>query len=613
MALIMPKNTCCQKNFSVKKVIFTTFAPMKLRFVLIIGCWISCWGVFSQTLPHNKKAQDAFDKGKDFYGAKKYKEAIEKFTESASRVPQHNYTIVSYLYVGLSFYHQKQYESALTNFERVLSLKPFGKYHQEANYHKALCLVENGRLSQGLDLLANIYSFRSPYVMASAENAFIHHLKDKGNYDFWDSYYKNFSVDKADYLKTKILECLLVEDAKNKNTTAMRQHLTKLSEEDNKSSIVQSCKQYLVDLAKVNKNPNNPTGTIVKENDGKLLVSILLPLNVSEDEPSRNTNFPRHFWYGVYLAYQEYKEANPNANVFINVVDIPKDSTKLNAIFDKSPYLAASDIIIGAYTNAAATTTAQYAQKIGAVYVNPIGYNTKLFKNMVTSLLSNASYETHGTTLANYIFKDTPDRTIAIVHEPNDEMKQLANSFSETFTKAGGKTILIPTGDNMGYNVVQAIREKKAEGIYFCSDNAIIFNALVSTLNQNAIFTKLYSYPECRRFETTSADMLDRFKIIFTDDSFVNMTEEKTIEFRKKYRGYTLSEPDEGAYRGYDLMTFILKTTKNFATTQPSTVTFEKAGTYQGLQTVYDYAEKKQDNQHLYILQYKDNELIKLK
>ncbi len=576
-----------------------------------------CITGYAQTLPNHKKSQQFFEKGKDFYGARKYKEAIEEFSKSANHTPQHNYSIVSYLYMGLAFYRLNEYENAVRNFEKVLSMQPFGKYHQEANYHRAICYIEMGDLKKGLDALANIYSFQSPYIMASAENAFLHFLKEKGNYAFWEEYYKNFGVEKAVFLRTKVLEMLLVQDAKTQNWDKMKQRLAKLNEEEQKSKIVQDCKKFISDAEKNQKNQNKTVAntsnriTIEKPNDGKLLISVLLPIQLSEENPNKNNVFPRHFWYGVYLAYQNYKEKNPNSSVFLNFIDVPKDTTKLKSIFEKDDYLAQSDILIGPYFTITNEITARYAQKIGAIYISPLTYNPALCEKYATTFLYNASASTHGQKMASYIIKNTSDNHIAVVYEQNNsEMKAMANAFAEKMKQSNKKTTLISSLDNVAYELVKAMREGKANGVYFCSDELPLFNTVISALNENHIYTNFYSYSDCRKFETSSGDMLERFKVIFTSDTYLDMYSDPAVEFRKKYREFLLAEPDDAAFRGYDVMNMVLYAAKNHVKEQPTNTFFEQAF-YTGIQTIFNYDEK-HDNQHVFILQYKDKELIKL-
>jgi outer membrane protein assembly factor BamD (BamD/ComL family) len=590
-----------------------------MKKIILLLAFFLCIVGYAQTLPNHKKSQQFFEKGKDFYGAKKYKEAIEEFSKSANHSPQHNYSIVSYLYMGLSFYRQGQYENAVRNFDKVLSMQPFGKYHQEANYHRAICYIEMGDLKKGLDIFANIYSFQSPYIMASAENAFLHFVKEKGNYAFWEDYYKNFGVEKAAFLRTKLLEILLVQDAKTQSWDKMKQRLTKLNEEEQKSKIVQDCKKFISDIEKSQKEQNKQsTGssnrlTIEKPNDGKLLISVLLPIQLGEENPNKNNLFPRHFWYGVYLAYQNYKEKKPNSNVFLNFIDVPKDSTKLKSIFEKDDYLAQSDILIGPYFTVTNEITAKYAQKIGAIYLSPLTYNPVLCEKYATTFLYNASASTHGEKMASYILKNTSENHIAVVYEGNNaEMKTMANAFAEKMKQGNknGKATLISSSDNVAYELVKAMREGKANGVYFCSDEVPLFNTVISALNENHIYTNFYSYSDCRKFETFAGDMLERFKVIFTSDTYLDMYSDDAVEFRRKYREFLLAEPDDAAFRGYDVMNMVLRATQNHVKEQPTNTFFEQTF-YTGVQTIFNYNEK-HDNQHVFILQYKDKELIKL-
>ncbi|MCS7075689.1 MAG: tetratricopeptide repeat protein [Bacteroidia bacterium] len=572
---------------------------------------------YTQTLPMHKKSQQAFEKGKEFYSAKKYKEAIEEFSKAANHTPQHNYTIVSYLYIGLSFYRMGQYENAIRNFDKVLSMQPFGKYHQEANYHRAICYIEMGDLRKGLDALANIYSFQSPYIMASAENAFLHFLKERADYKFLDDYYKSFSVDKAGFLRTKVLELLLCQEVKAQNWDIIKQRLAKLNEEEQKSKIVQECKKFMIEIEKYekeqskNKSTQSNRTTIEKPNDGKLLISVLLPIQLGEDSPNKYNFYPRHFWYGVYIAYQRYKEKYPENNVYINLIDVPKDSVKLKALFEKDEYLAQSDFMIGPYFAATNEIAAKYAEKIGAIYLSPLTYNPVLCEKYATTFLYNASARTHGERMAAYILKNTSDNHIAVVYEGNSpEMKMMATAFAEKMQKHKAKATLIASTGNVSYELVKTIREGKANGVYFCSDEVDLFNTVISALNENSIITNVYSYSDCRKFETFYGDMLERFNLIFTSDTYLDMYTDAALNFRQKYREFLLAEPDDAAYRGFDLMNLILHFFANHPKVQLTNTFFEQAF-YTGVQTIFNYDEK-HDNQHLFILQYKDKDLIKL-
>lgn len=588
------------------------------RLVLFLTLFLCIVG-YTQTLPNHKKSQHYFEKGKEFYGAKKYKEAIDEFSKSANHTPQHNYSIVSYLYIGLSFYRLGQYENAIRNFDKVLSMQPFGKYHQEANYHRAICYIEMGNLKKGLDALATIYSFQSPYIASSAENAFSYFLKEKGNYTFWEEYYSTFSIENAISLKTKILELILIEEVKSQNWNKVKQRLSKINENEKKSKIVQDCKKFVTELEK-KQNQVKPSQSdsinnrivLEKPNDGKLLISVILPIELSEEEPNKNNVFPRHFWYGVYLAYQRYKEQKPNSNVFLNVVDAPKDSLKLKEIFEKDTYLAQSDVLIGPYFTITNEVTARYAEKIGAIYISPLTYSAELCKKYASTFLCNASAKTHGEKMASYIIRNTPYKHIAVVYESNNsDMKTMAKAFAEKMKKGKNtKATLISSSDNVAYEIVKCIKEHKAEGIYFCSDEIGLFNTVITALNENHLYTNFYTYASCRRFETTAGDMLERFKVIFTSDTYLDMYSDNAIEFRKKYREFLLAEPDDAAYRGYDAMNMVLNGTKNHVKEQPTNAFFEQ-NFYTGVQTIFNY-DKNHDNQHLYILQYKDRDLIKL-
>lgn len=101
----------------------------------------------------------------DLYTNGDYKKAAELFEKNVKQSPE-DYS--SFYYLGMSYFHLKDYTKAESNLHESLKASS-PSFKDEALWHKALCLKENGKLPEYKALLTEIANSESKYKTQAKE------------------------------------------------------------------------------------------------------------------------------------------------------------------------------------------------------------------------------------------------------------------------------------------------------------------------------------------------------------------------------------------------------------------------------------------------------------
>ncbi len=332
---------------------------------------------------------------------------------------------------------------------------------------------------------------------------------------------------------------------------------------------------------------------------------------------SNKTNVALQFYEGAILAIDSLKKQNLNAKIFFYDVD-EKDSLSMIAILQK-PELASMDLIIGPLYGSSFMPIANFAKEHEIAIVSPFTQVNKiLFNNPYVSKVS-PSITLHVEQMAHFVADTFKTQNIILINNSNTKEVSFFNAFRNTanadLLKAGvlpSDTAKIASGHS---NMQSMLSASKLNIIILPSNNQSYVTEFIShlnSINREKFKIVLFGLQNWMNYDNLDFEYLNNLSLHIPANTFVDYKNASTQNFIQTYRSKYKTEPEMYVYQGFDVAYCFISLLQKEGSGFLKQLSAKK---YSGIGSNYQFAqfpsESGFENKFVYILKYKDYQLIK--
>lgn len=332
---------------------------------------------------------------------------------------------------------------------------------------------------------------------------------------------------------------------------------------------------------------------------------------------STKTNVALQFYEGAILAIDSLKKQNLNAKIFFYDVD-EKDSLSMIAIL-KKPELASMDLIIGPLYGSTFMPIANFAKEHEIAIVSPFTQVNKiLFNNPYVSKVS-PSITLHVEQMAHFVVDTFKTQNIILINNSNTKEVSFFNAFRNTanadLLKAGvlpSDTVKIASGLS---NMQSMLSASKLNIIILPSNNQSYVTEFIShlnSINREKFKIVLFGLQNWMNYDNLDFEYLNNLSLHIPANTFVDYKNASTQNFIQTYRSKYKTEPEMYVYQGFDVAYCFISLLQKEGSGFLKQLSANK---YSGISSNYQFAqfpsESGFENKFVYILKYKDYQLIK--
>ncbi|MCL2417258.1 MAG: ABC transporter substrate-binding protein [Bacteroidales bacterium] len=302
-----------------------------------------------------------------------------------------------------------------------------------------------------------------------------------------------------------------------------------------------------------------------------LNVALMLPLYLNEVEqiritPRTNRNAIRpfsfiSFYQGAMLAAQKFYHEGVEINV--HVFDVTEDTNTAVRLIN-GRWLHDMDILIGPFFARSFSVISNFAKQQEIFIVNPLSIRTEILEDNPFVIKINTSETNQLQALLNYAAQNSVGERIFVLSNDrnlNDrELEQQARQFFEGI-EYRFDTIFFLDISQEGFPQIQnnLATETGNSFIFLSNDDALVTAVLTRTPRRDHIPNTLYSLRRSARFEVTDPFYLNNLQVHYIEPFFINHDDQRVLNFDRLFFQTFQDLPDERAYRGFDVMSFVLE------------------------------------------------------
>jgi LysM repeat protein/ABC-type branched-subunit amino acid transport system substrate-binding protein len=331
---------------------------------------------------------------------------------------------------------------------------------------------------------------------------------------------------------------------------------------------------------------------------------------------ANKTNVALQFYEGALLAIDSLKKLKLNAKIFVYDID-DRDSMTITNIL-KKPELSSMDLMIGPLYGSSFLPIAAYAKEHGIAIVSPFTQVNKiLFNNPYVSKVS-PSATLQVEQMAVFVVDTFKTQNIILVNNSNPKELSFYTAFKLKANAELIKAGMLPADsvkEAYGLGGVQSLlSSSKVNVIVLPSNNQSYITEFISKLNvmKERYNIVLFGLPSWMNFDNLDFEYLNNLSLHIPANTFIDYKDNCTKNFVKAYRAKYKTEPEIYVFQGFDVAYCFISSLQNEGSGFLKNLALAK---YQGLGSNYYFSQFPADsgfeNKFVYILKYKDYQLIK--
>ncbi len=373
----------------------------------------------------------------------------------------------------------------------------------------------------------------------------------------------------------------------------------------------------------------------VEKNDSKktLNVALLMPLylksigEISSEKIIYNKKLANdfksfsfiQFYEGFNIALEKISESGIQIQLY--TFDVGEDSIMSESFFRKNE-IAKMDLIVGPFFYKPFKAVADYAKAHKIPIINPFSERNNIVENNPYVFKVMPSVSSQIEQVAKFIVEKYPNANILLVHNNKENekkrcelfKKEIYEFFKENNANEGSVKELIY--NQIGFAGFQSKLSKNRSNIVIVLDEKEIFatsfvNKIANSVNEELILIAPLQWKNYDKIET---EYFLKVNTHFYEANFVDYNDKYTQDFIQIFRDKYQTEPNEVAYKGYDIAMFFInalaKYGDNFtsnlskvaAKTLQNDFIFVKRGENNGFENVHTHIYRMQD--YSYIKEY---------
>ena len=332
---------------------------------------------------------------------------------------------------------------------------------------------------------------------------------------------------------------------------------------------------------------------------------------------SNKTNVALQFYEGAILAIDSLKKLNLNAKIFMYDID-EKDSLSIYNILKKNE-LATMDLIIGPLYGSSFMPIANFAKQHQIAIVSPFTQGNKiLFNNPYVSKVT-PSLTLQVEQMAHFVVDTFKNQNIILVNNSNAKESSFFNAFRNTANADLLKAGAIPSDSvtiafGLG-NTQRLLSTSKVNVVVLPSNNQSYVTEFISQLNsinKEKYKIVLFGLQNWMNYDNLDFEYLNNLSLHIPANTFVDYKNSGTLNFIQTYRAKYKTEPEIYVYQGFDVAYSFISSLQKEGSGFLKQLSNKK---YYGMSSNYQFAqfpsESGFENKFVYILKYKDYQLIK--
>jgi ABC-type branched-subunit amino acid transport system substrate-binding protein len=570
--------------------------------IFIIACIFGLGGnyLFAQVkVPENPQSQQLLELGKKYLKTKNYVEAATTFQQIDEQKFNTVSTAAIYL-SGIAWLEAGLPEKAMARFNRIINFYPASKYNTEAKYHKAYLLMHDTATREyGLKMMMDVGDGSKDKILVQQSKDVISHFL---HYETDTAFLKYYVKVVRESYKNIVAEALCYQWIQNGKYQSVINTTDKLDSTGKRlSPRLKLMREKCISLP--NKIP--PRESVLK-------ISVLMPFFATEEVDSLELISTRslaavEFLEGMELAMDNYKSDYP-LKIILEPRDIKRDTQLTRKYLTLMRYDSLPHLIIGSYYNTESRMIAEWSEAKQVCNIIPYSPENYLIDKRKYVFLAGPSLKTHALKMEDYAVNLKLYKSIAVLFSEERITKTLADEFTRLAIEDKATIIPLKYSANMEKaqtqipDLIASLKGKSVQAIYIPSSEEEAAGLILSHLRLNALQPVVLGSPEFRNFRAIEKELMDQFKIVFSDTWYEQNNSELTEQLIHQYANTYSQRLTPHVVRGYDLMNRIIEAAINdeFGPISMSDK-LRKLPTYKGINQNFRF-EGKQDNQALFIL-----------
>ena len=312
-----------------------------------------------------------------------------------------------------------------------------------------------------------------------------------------------------------------------------------------------------------------PTQELSNTPKTELNVALMLPLYLSEVHQIRTSSrdrLPRPFSFvtfyeGTVLAAQAF--AGRGAKVNVQVFDVTEDESMAVRLIN-SGRLDDVDIIVGPFFLRAFGVMSEYAKERNIFIINPMSPRDDILDDNPYVIKVNTSERNQLKALINQAIWGGGQQQIFVLS--NDSLlnekgrSEYAKWLFETHYSHLKTPVFVDISKDRFRRFITMLSDTERNTIIYLSNNEAFATEILTQVSRRENTSNvLYSWRRLSQFEFADPRHLNDMQTHYVDPFFVDRTCEKVRGFERLFFETYRTIPDNHAYLGYDVMTFVLE------------------------------------------------------
>jgi len=363
-------------------------------------------------------------------------------------------------------------------------------------------------------------------------------------------------------------------------------------------------------------------------------ISLLFPFgtgnNAIADANRSKTNLGRmtHYYAGVKMALQRLEEESVALNVTVLDAETGNFDSKLQQC-------RSADVIIGPKRKGQLATTAQYGKNNEIPVVSPWLSSTKVAKDNPYYIQLKPSLKNHMIKIVDHVKENFSDEQVYLLGRKNRKdlsmmkfIQQVADAKTRGSEKKPFQEFYIEEDSLiMGEVAYDSIFYEDKTTVFilpnwsFAEDEKFVYNAVRKMSGEKGLNNVvLYGMPILLESDKIKFEHYANLNMRICRTSYLDREDIAVREFKADYFEEYADFPSEEVFKGFDMMMFIGRSLKNYGKKFQYFLDTYESSLYQTEFEVLKVFDKKKgdsfddiqyfQNEHLYILEFKDNHFI---
>lgn len=554
----------------------------------------------------DERTRDLVSLARKYYRTQQWLDAALTY-ELATQRPYNQLTSYSVFMAGLSFYKLEEKEKAMGRFKELLSKYPKSKYAEEAQYHKALILLESTHTSdreKGLDEMFALHKKTgNSDLRDEAEKSVRHFLFEVYPEDVLDLY----SVFADDAYKSWFTEAHCYKLDQKGDGTGL---LAKIAAHETLNGQMTN---YMAQL-KEKYEYGHPT------TPNRLKIAIFLSFHLEAmDTATVVPDMSRkamEMIEGMMVALDSTGD-KMEKQILVTIFDTKGNPDTLKGQLDSLERFG-PDVIVGDIRSSLALPLSKWAESHQVLHFIPRNPFSKLVNQKRYTFLTHPALENHGEQMAKYAYHQEGLRRFVVFNDQTPVSAEFSKAFKAALDSMPGATVTVKeisrTYEENRKTVPKYVKTLKTAGYdaaYIPLSSEEAAGLIISQLNYHKVDLPVLGGPDWEIFSVIDPELKSAYNLRYSSfyhEKNDSLTFDKLSETCLRNYG---SVPSQYTVQGYDIMAYVLHASTFLNPFNDAGEVVRNLPSFRGIHQDFCY-EGRQSNQKINVIQFQDGRTRKV-